>query len=87
MPRTFWSEDFCSKCEELNNSVHTMFKSTVPFYKKADYIWEHGIKDMGLEWYKVARDKYIIKRDKEYEVRKKKNKVNRLKTADEINRW
>lgn len=81
-------KEFCDKCERIS-LVGNLFG---PIYDDDFkdiwfYIWYNGIKENGLEWYKKARDKLILKLDEKIEEQKKEEFEINKKLKNIVDRW
>jgi len=70
-------QHYCDTCFAIYLRIYNGIE-----YPYLDYVWFHGIKENGLDWYLVARDKIfeIIKKDK---IKQEKQQERRLKKSKE----
>ena len=79
----------CKKCREITliGGFPKEYVYGKNLIEEWSYIWDNGIKDNGLEWYKKARDKLIKKlRAKREKIRKEEEKANLL-IKQKIDNW
>jgi hypothetical protein len=72
---------YCKECLMIKPNHY------LPIKNDEQYIWSYGIEENGLEWYKEARDKLILKKEKERLKRKQEQLKEHKKIKTEIDKW